>query len=124
TYTQGSPASPPTYPTSCSGGLDNNYDFSYINGSVTVNKALLQVTASSHTVTYGDAASLVTPGYSGFVLLETAAVLDTAPTCSTTYIQGSPASPPTYPTSCSGGLDNNYDFSYVSGTVTVNKALL
>src|SRR6185437_1844470 len=124
TYVQGSPASPPTYPSSCSGGVSNNYSFSYVGGAVTVNKAALQVTASSPTVTYGDAVPAITPGYSGFVLGQGSSDLTTQPSCTTTYVQGSPASPPTYPTSCSGGVSNNYSFSYVGGAVTVNKAAL
>jgi hypothetical protein len=73
-------------------------------------------------VTYGDAVPTITAGYSGFVNSENESVLDTAPTCTTTYTDGSPASPPTYPSSCSGGVDGNYNFSYVAGAVTVNKA--
>ena len=42
-----------------------NYDPHYIVGAVTVNKHALTVTASSHNVTYGDAAPTVTPSYSG-----------------------------------------------------------
>ncbi|MBI3173795.1 MAG: ExeM/NucH family extracellular endonuclease, partial [Chloroflexi bacterium] len=47
-----------------------------------VAKPVLTVTASSATITYGDAAPSITPSYSGFVDGDTAAVLDTAPTCS------------------------------------------
>ena len=124
TYTDGSPASPPTYPTNCSGGVDGNYSFSYVAGAVSVDKATLTVTASSHTVTYGDDVPTITPSYSGFVNGQDETALGTQPTCSTTYTDGSPASPPTYPTNCSGGVDGNYSFSYVAGAVSVDKALL
>jgi hypothetical protein len=43
-------------------------------------------------------------------------VVDTAPTCS---VVGTHTALGTYPITCSGGLDNNYDFSYASGTLTV-----
>ena len=88
----------------------------------TVNKAVLTATASSHTVTYGNAAPAITASYSGFVLGETAAVIDTAPTGSTAYTQGSGVSGAPYATSLTGGADGNYSFSYVVGSVTVNKA--
>jgi hypothetical protein len=64
----------------------------------------------------------ISPSYLGFVNGETAAVLDTAPTCSTTYTDGSPVSGSPYATSCSGGVDGNYSIGYVAGTVSVNKA--
>ncbi len=120
TYVQFDPVG--NYPTSCAGGVDNNYAFSYVAGLVTVDKALLTVTASSHTITYGDAAPNITPSYSGFVGLDDAGDLDAAPTCSTTYVQSDPVG--NYPTSCSGGVDNNYAISYVAGQVAVDKALL
>jgi hypothetical protein len=89
--------------------------------NVTAAKPVLTVTASSATITYGDAAPSITPSYSGFVDGDTAAVLDTAPTCTAGpgpfTVTGSP-----YITTCSGGVDNNYSFaSYVPGTLTVNS---
>ena len=89
---------------------------------IIIDKAPLTVTASSHTVTYGDATPTITPSYNGFVNSEDESVLDTAPTCSTTYTDTSPVSSSPYPTSCSGGVDNNYNFSYVGGEVSVEKA--
>ncbi|HEV8590312.1 MAG TPA: kelch repeat-containing protein, partial [Pyrinomonadaceae bacterium] len=113
---------PPSNGVSASFAGDSSFGASNGSNTLTVNKATVTVTASSPTVTYGDAVPGITPGYSGFVNGENESVLDTAPTCTTTYTDGSPASPPTYPTSCSGGADGNYDFSYVAGAVTVNKA--
>ena len=121
TYTQGD--SPGDYPTSCTGGVDTNYAFSYVVGTFHVNKKTLTVTASSPPAgTYGDPAPAITPGYAGFVLTDDAGDLDTPPTCSTTYTQGD--SPGDYPTSCTGGVDTNYAFSYVVGTFHVNKKTL
>ena len=124
TATSSSPASPPTYPSSCSGAVDPNYTFNYVGGSVTVNKAPLTITASSGSMNYGGTVPTITPGYSGFVNGDTAASLTTPPACSTTATSSSPASPPAYPSSCSGAVDPNYAFSYVAGSVTVNKAPL
>ena len=64
----------------------------------------------------------VTAGYSGFVLGEGPADLDTAPSCVTDYVQGD--GPAVYTTSCSGGVSANYAFVYVDGTFTVGKATL
>ena len=63
-----------------------------------------------------------TISYSGFVNGETAAVIDTPPTASTTA--GLTSNAGTYPISPSGGTDNNYSFNYVNGTLTVNKATI
>ena len=122
TYTQGSPVSGSPYPTSCSGAAADNYEISYTNGSVTVNKKGLTVTASSHAVTYGDAAPTITASYSGFFGSEDSTDLTTQPICSTTYTQGSTVGGSPYPASCSGATSDNYDIGYVSGTVTVSKA--
>jgi MBG domain (YGX type)/Galactose oxidase, central domain len=123
TYTAGSPVSGSPYQTSCTGAVSINYAPSYVNGTVTVNKAALTITASSHTVTYGDAAPTVTPAFAGFVLGQDHTALSTPPTCTTTYTQGSAAGG-SYPTSCAGATAANYEISYVAGVVTVNKAAL
>jgi hypothetical protein len=74
------------------------------------------VTADNKTITYGDADPAFTFTYSGFVNSETAAVIDTAPTCG---VSGAHTAVGTYPIVCAGGLDNNYSFTYVNGTLTV-----
>jgi hypothetical protein len=84
--------------------------------------APLTITASSGTMTYGGTPPTITPSYSGFVNGNTATSLTTKPTCTTTATAHSPAG--TYPSSCSGAVDSDYTFSYVSGTVTVTKATL
>jgi hypothetical protein len=82
-------------------------------------KPVLTVTASSTSITYGDADPTITPSYSGFVDGDTAAALDTAPTCS---VSGAHDAPGSYPINCSGGADNNYSFaSFLPGTLTVNS---
>jgi hypothetical protein len=91
--------------------------------SLVVNKATLTVTASSPTVAYGAAVPTITPSYSGYQNGDTASVVTVAPACTTNYTTTTKvnATPPT--TSCSGGtVSSNYNFSYVSGTVTVTQA--
>lgn len=116
--TTSAPGSSPS--TSCSGAAATNYSFTYVPGSVTVNKATVTVTASSPTVNYGDAVPTITPTFAGFVNGQNSTVLTTQPTCSTTYTTTSAAGS-TPSTSCSGAAAANYAFSYVSGNVTVSK---
>lgn len=87
-----------------------------------VDSAQLTITASSPTVTYGDPVPAITPGYSGFEAGDTAASLTTPATCTTTYQQGNGAG--SYPATCSGAADSNYQIGYASGTVTVQPATL
>ncbi|HXZ63152.1 MAG TPA: MBG domain-containing protein, partial [Streptosporangiaceae bacterium] len=118
TATAASPAG--SYSSSCTGASDPNYTISYLNGTVTVGQAALTITASSESTTYGSTPPAITASYSGFVNGNTAASLTTAPTCTTTATSASPVG--TYPSSCSGAVDPNYTFSYLSGTVTVSQA--
>jgi hypothetical protein len=110
--------------TSCSGAVDANYTISYVDGSVTVTPALLTITASSPTTTYGGSVPAITAGYSGFVDSETAASLTTQPTCTTAATSASPVSGSPYPTHCSGAADPNYTISYVQGGLDVSPAEL
>ena len=97
-----------------------NYDISYVNGTLTVDKASLTITASSHTVTFNDPVPTITPSYTGFVAGDDATDLTVQPTCSTTYTVGSLVG--TYPTKCENAASGNYNISYVEGTVTVLTA--
>src|SRR5512134_580664 len=57
------------YTISCVAGTADNYDFDVTATAVfTVNKALLTITASSHTITFNDPVPTITPTYAGFVL--------------------------------------------------------
>ena len=115
TYTQGS--GPGDYPTTCSGGSNPDYEFSYVPGNYHVGKATLTVTADNKSKVLNASNPALTFTYSGFVLGEGSSVIDTQPTCSTSATQSSPVG--SYPITCSGGLDNNYTFSYVAGTLTI-----
>ncbi len=106
-----------TYPSSCSGAADPNYTFTYVDGVVTITAGAIPVTvtASSATITYGDAVPAVTPSYVGFLGGQTSPTTDA--TCSTTATSSSPAG--TYPTTCSGADDPNHTFDYVEGAITI-----
>jgi hypothetical protein len=55
--------------------------------------------------------------YSGFVNGDTASVLTSKPSCSTTATSGSPAG--SYPITCSGAVDTNYTISYGAAAVAI-----
>jgi gliding motility-associated-like protein len=111
-----------TYPITVSGGTDNNYNFTYVDGTLTVNKATLTATADNKNKLYGAAIPALTITYTGFANSETAAVLDIPPTAATTALVTSNVG--SYPITLSGGDDNNYTFNFVQGTLTINKATL
>ena len=87
--------------------------------TLTVNKATLTVTADDKTKQEGEQNPTLTVSYSGFVNGDNASVLTTQPTVSTTATTDSPAG--TYPITVSGAAAANYNFTYVSGTLTVTE---
>jgi len=109
-----------SYATSCSGAADSNYSITYKAGSLTVSQALLTVTGPSPSMYYGGSVPTLVPTYSGFVNGDTPASLTKPATCTTTATPSS--APKTYPVTCSGAVDPNYEFTYKAGTVTVKQA--
>jgi hypothetical protein len=107
-----------SYPVTCSGAdAGSNYRVAYALGTLTVAKAVGLVTADSQTITYGDHDPSFTYTVSGVHAGDT---LASAPTCG---IAGQHADAGNYPIVCHGGDGgNNYELSYVSGTLTVRKA--
>ena len=94
-----------------------NYTISYANGTLSVNPAVLTVTANNKSIGLGDPDPAFTFVYSGFVNSETSAVVTAAPTCA---VSGPHSTAGTYPIVCSGGAAANYSFTYVNGTLTVS----
>jgi len=106
---------------SVSGGSDANYTISPNNGTLTISKAPLIVTAKNTTAEYGDNFSIDFE-YGAFKNGEDSSVLDTG---AYVYIVGSaPYSVGTYPIVPDAVDDNNYVPSYVNGILTINKATL
>jgi hypothetical protein len=89
-------------------------------GGQTVNPVPLTVTASSGSMTYGQAPPTVNPLYTGFVNGDGPGSLGQAPACSTNATSSSPVG--TYPSDCTGAADPNYVISYAGGVVTVTQA--
>ena len=104
------------------GGVDDNYDFTYTDATLTIGKAVLTATADAKSKTYGDVNPALTFAYSGFRGTDDASVLTTPPTASTTATQYSNVG--SVPIAVAGGADNNYDFTYADAAITIGKAVL
>lgn len=105
------------YSVTASGGASPNYTFVYVNGTLTVNKAALTITADNKNMPYGGTVPTLTATYNGFAGTDNAGSLTTAPTLATTAT--STSAPGTYPITVSGAASGNYNISYVAGTLTV-----
>lgn len=101
-----------------SGGVASNYLLASESVTSVVEKKSLRITASNASVVYGASAPTITASYEGFVSSEDSSVLDTVPTCSSSYTNTTTAGS-SVSTSCSGAVDGNYSFTYVSGSVNV-----
>jgi len=112
----------PIVPSAAVGTGLTNYTITYVNGTLTVNRAALTVTAPNPTRVWGFANPALTPVITGFVNGQTSAVLTAQPTCTTPATATSAVG--SYPITCSGGAATNYTFlSYVPGTLTVTTAV-
>ncbi len=98
---------------------DDKYNFSYTFSILTIAPATVTVTADSYSRPYGGANPPLTYSYSGFVNGEDSTVIDTEPTISTLADGSSNAGD--YEITLAGGVDDNYEFNYVMGTLTVTK---
>src|SRR6185437_14609652 len=97
-----------------------NYSFTAANGTLTITKAAITVTASSPSaITYGQSAPTVTGSVTAGSLVGTDTLTSIGITCSA----GSVSAAGTVATSCSG-TPANYDVTFVAGGFTVNKAVL
>lgn len=108
------------YTITAAGGQDNNYSFAYSNGTLTVDKAPLQVIADNKSRVYGEANPSLSLTYLGFLGSDDASVIDSSPRISTlanaTFDAG------TYAINVEEGFDNNYYFIYSAGSLTINRA--
>ena len=113
-----SPVSPAgKYDITVNGGNDENYEIECINSSLVVEKVVLTVTADNATRRYGEGNPVFSFSYKGFVNGETEAVLAVKPTATCEATPVSQAGK--YDISISGGNDENYDFIYIKGILTV-----
>jgi hypothetical protein len=108
--------------TASQGGNAQYAPASPVSQTFKVNPAVLTVTASSATITYGAAIPLITPHYAGFVNGDTSQSLTHAPTCGTSATSHSGVGQ--YRTFCTGAEDPNYTIRYVDGVLTITPAVL
>ena len=123
TTTAGSASGVGSYPITVSGGTltASNYAFSFVNGTLTITKAMLTVAANNASRLFGTANPTFSFTYSGFVNGDTSAIFGSeSPVLSTTASSSSNAG--TYPITLAIGTltATNYSFSLVNGTLTIN----
>jgi predicted secreted protein len=119
--TAAQPLSPSgTYTISASAASALNYNISYEPGILSVDKAILNVTADHKTRIFGIDNPVFTFKYSGFVNAEGESVIQNPPVATTAAVKNSAAG--TYPIVLSGASAANYVFNYINGILTVTSA--
>ncbi|SOD13369.1 MBG domain-containing protein [Pedobacter xixiisoli] len=114
----------PSALTGANGFLISNYTITYAGGDLTVNPALLSITADNKTKVYGAAVPIMTVSYSGFVNGDTQTNLTSQPILSTSATAASSVTGSPYAITASGAASSNYTISYVPGTLTVTQKTL
>jgi hypothetical protein len=111
---------------SASGTGLSNYSITYVDGTLTINKATLTVTADNKSKTYGDANPTLTYTITGYKNSEnaTSAGITGAAAISTLADQSSSVGSYTITSAANNLAANNYQFTYVDGTLTVGQLLL
>lgn len=108
------------YPIVIKNGSITNHFVTYVNGTLIVEKAPLTAKAGDYTMKQGEALPEITASYAGWKNSETETVLEKKPTLTTTAT--SESEPGTYDVLISGAEAQNYDISYIKGTLTITEA--
>ena len=112
----GAPAG--TYSIVISKGDVTNYNDTYVNGTLTIKKALVTITADDIEVHQDEAMPILTWKASGWKNNEDESVLTVQPVCTT---DGAPTSDlGEYVINVGGAEAANYEFTYVTGKLTVS----
>jgi hypothetical protein len=111
-----------TYEITLSGGNDDNYVMLLENGTLTIEKAPLTVTALDKSKLYGMENPPLSLDYNGFVNGEDVSVIDEEPVPITSADTGTSVG--SVDITPAGGSDDNYEFIFVNGTLTIQKAAL
>ena len=111
-----------TYPIRLSGGKASNYSFDYVSGTLTVNKASLQISVNNETKVYGARNPEFSLNYSGLKNNETRPAWIKSPIFSTTAEVSSNVG--SYPVDVSCDAKNYNITNIVPGTLTISKAPL
>lgn len=97
-----------------------NYSISYVNGTLTITPRTLTASVGNYERIYNEENPTFEVKYNGFVGNDNESVLKEKATANTTAKKTSDVG--TYPIIVSGGSADNYQFSYISGTLAINKA--
>ena len=109
-----------TYSIKVEKGTVTNEQVTYVDGTLTIEKAPLTVGVQNMTITEGDAIPSFTLTFSGFKNSDSEAnAFTTKPKATTTAT--STSKPGTYPITVSGGKATNYALNYTQGTLTILK---
>lgn len=111
-----------TYTIKQTGATAQNYVFEYVDGTLTVNKAPLTMTANSKSITYGGTIPTLDAKYDGLKNNETIPVWNNEPLFSTTATSASKVG--TYPITISDADAKNYQLTIKNGTLSISKAEL
>ena len=98
-------------------GTETNYNVTYVKGTLTIKKAPLTISVGNYTRKKGKDNPEFVVNYDGFKNDETEEVLTMKPSATTTATKTSPTGE--YPIEVSGAEAQNYEISYVNGTLTV-----
>lgn len=91
-----------------------------VSQSFIIEKATLTVTAEDKSIHYGMEIPDLTIVYTGFVGTDDSADLDVLPTAATLAVLGSDVGD--YEITVSGGNDDNYEMTYISGSLAIARA--
>jgi hypothetical protein len=108
------------YEIKAEGASSPNYSISYTNGTLTIVPRPLTASVGNYDRPYNEENPVFEIVYTGFMGDDDEASLNEKPIVSTTATKTSDVG--TYPIIVSGGSADNYNFSYVSGILTINKA--
>lgn len=109
-----------SYPIVVSQGAATNRNFTAVNGTLTVNKAPLTVTARSYTIKQNEQLPQFQADITGFKLGQNASALTAQPQ----FACDAPAdrTPGVYTINVSGAAADNYEVTHVAGTLTILEA--
>jgi len=107
-----------SYVLTVGGGSADNYELSFVNGTLTINKAKATVTANSGTTTYNGTEQSI----SGFTVDGLVDGEDESVVTGVTTSGGKGTNAGSYVLTVSGGSADNYELSFVDGALTINKA--
>ena len=124
TATSASHVSGNPYTIIASGGVDGDYGFAYVAGTLAVTPATLTITADDQSKPYGAELPTLTASYSGLVNGDTSASLATGPTLSTTATDASHVGGGPYAITALGASDGDYTIGYTNGSLSVTPVAL